>query len=196
VIEALLRDGVDVQMLTGDSEGAALSVAQQVGLSKDAVHAKLLPEDKLDFVQNSKSTVLFCGDGVNDAPALAAADVGVSMGEGASFAMEMSDMTLMDCNLHKLLYAKKMGSQVLKTIRENIFISLACKVVVVVLTFLGSMTLMYAVASDVGVMLLVTLNGMKLLPGSSEAMVLQPRGGYSEVLQDDDAEKIQADDIA
>lgn len=181
-IEALQLDGFDVLMLTGDGKGAAKSIAQQVGLSENAVHAELLPEDKLHFVGSLKypssqgSTfglfrgqprVLFCGDGVNDAPALAVADVGVSMGEGAALAMEMSDVTLMDSNLSKIVYLLEMGSKVLQTIRENILLSLFCKLAVVVLTFGGYMTLLYAIVSDVGVMLLVTLNGMKLIPGNN-----------------------------
>lgn len=102
---------------------------------------------------------------VNDGPALSVADIGVSMGEGAALAMEMSDITLMDSNLEKLTYIIDLGTRVMATIRENILLSLACKIVVVTLTFWGKMTLLYAIASDVGVMLIVTLNGMKVLPG-------------------------------
>jgi Cd2+/Zn2+-exporting ATPase len=153
-----------------------------VGLPSDAVHSQLLPEDKLHFVGSLKQPasalsfglfrrrprVLFCGDGINDAPALACADVGVSMGEGAAVAMEMSDVTLMDSNLLKLVYVIQMGTKVMYTIRENILLSLLCKLAVVGLTFAGYMTLLYAIASDVGVMLIVTLNGMKLLPGNAD----------------------------
>lgn len=188
-IEELQFHGIDVLMLTGDGDGAAKAVAQQVGLSESAVHSQLLPEDKLHFVGSLKypsqgssfglfrryPRVLFCGDGVNDAPALAIADVGVSMGEGAALAMEMSDVTLMDSNLSKLVYTIEMGSRVLCTIRENILLSLFCKLAVVVLTFAGYMTLLYAIASDVGVMLLVTLNGMKLLPGNGDHSPKQSR---------------------
>jgi Cd2+/Zn2+-exporting ATPase len=180
-IETLMMRGIKVLMLTGDGEGAAKAVGRQVGLGESSIHYQLVPEDKLHYVAGIKQTapsnsfglfrrqpkILFCGDGVNDAPALAVADVGVSMGEGAALAMEMSDVTLMDSNLSKLVYVIEMGTRVMFTVQENIILSLACKLVVVALTFGGYMTLLYAIASDVGVMLLVTLNGMKLLPGET-----------------------------
>jgi Cd2+/Zn2+-exporting ATPase len=100
-----------------------------------------------------------------DAPALAVADVGVAMGAGAALAMEMSDVTLMDSNLSKLLFSIKMGTKVIMTVQENIFFSVFVKMLVIALTFAGKMTLLAAIAADVGVMLLVSLNGMKLLPG-------------------------------
>jgi Zn2+/Cd2+-exporting ATPase len=86
------------------------------------------------------------------------------MGEGAALAMKMSDITLMDSNLSKLLDSIKMGTRVVLTIQENIMLSLVAKVLVVGLTFAGKMTLLSAIAADVGIMLIVTLNGMKLLP--------------------------------
>jgi Cd2+/Zn2+-exporting ATPase len=181
VVSSLFQVGIDVLMLTGDGDGAAKAVAEQIGLPVGAVHGQLLPEDKMHFVGSlvappatrcapcrNQSLVLMCGDGVNDAPALAVADVGVSMGEGAALAMEMSDVTLMDSNLHKLLYSIKMGIRVLLTIRENIVMSLLVKLIVVGFTFAGKMTLLLAIVADVGIMLLVTLNGMKLLPGLKE----------------------------
>lgn len=184
VIRSLQEGGIEVIMLTGDSDGAAKAIAFQVGLPESSVHSQLLPEDKLRFVGSlakpsarqcglchSKSLVLMCGDGVNDAPALAAADVGVAMGEGAALAMEMSDITLMDSNLSKLVYAIKMGTRVLHTVQENILLSLLSKLIVVGLTFAGKMTLLTAIASDVCVMLLVTLNGMKLLPGHTAGSI-------------------------
>ena len=181
-VQALQMLGINVVMLTGDGKGAADSVARQVGIPPSCVHSHLMPEDKLHYVGSliqpdsprcdpfkPKSKVLFIGDGINDTPALAVADVGVSMGDGAAaLAMEVSDVTLMDSNLSKLLYVIKMGSRVVSTIQENIAISLLSKLLVVVLTFSGKMTLFGAIASDVGVMLLVTLNGMKLLPGSTD----------------------------
>jgi Cd2+/Zn2+-exporting ATPase len=79
--------------------------------------------------------------------------------------MEMSDVTLMDSNLTKLLFSMKIGAKVIVTVQENIAISVAVKLIVIALTFAGKMTLLAAIASDVGVMLLVSINGMKLLPG-------------------------------
>lgn len=197
-IEALQLAGIRVLMLTGDGDAAAKSVARQVGLLDNVIYSQLLPEEKLQFVTRLKSRldpsnrylglfrlqpkVLFCGDGVNDALALASADIGVSMGEGAALAMEISDVTLMDSNLSKLLYVIHIGSKILCTIRENILLSLFCKLAVVALTFRGHMTLLYAIASDVGVMLLVTLNGMKLLSRSGKAVsLLKDNKRYSRI---------------
>ena len=179
--------GLHVEMLTGDGDGAAAAVAQQVGIPLSAVHAKLLPEDKLHLVGRMRSPpsrrflqrnpkVLFCGDGVNDGPALAVADVGVAMGEGASsLATEVSDVSLMDSNLCKVVDAISMGQRVVTTISQNIGLSLAGKFVVVALTMMGRMTLLGAIASDVGVMLIVTLNGMRLLPSYQDMSAQQER---------------------
>jgi Zn2+/Cd2+-exporting ATPase len=179
VLHSLMGQGYEVALLTGDGSNSARAVAEQIGLPPSAVYSQLLPEDKLHLVGSSlernqrslfgSSKVMFVGDGINDAPALATADIGVSMGEGAAVAMDMSDVTLMDSNLAKLRDVLDMGQRVRRTVRENIALSLVCKVAVVCLTFMGYMTLLYAIASDVGVMLLVTLNGMKLLPRSNDA---------------------------
>ena len=202
-IQSIRRGGIDVVMLTGDGDGAAQTVAKEVGILRSNVHSQLLPEDKLHyiagmirpapkhtfFIFRKQPKVLFCGDGVNDGPALAAADIGVSMGEGAALAMEMSDVTLMDSNLSKLLYIVKMGSRVLHTIQENIMISLVCKMLVIALTFAGKMTLLYAIASDVGVMLIVTMNGMKLLPGITQVDMGMKGVGSDDLLMDDHSER-------
>eukprot|EP00566_Odontella_aurita_P003386 CAMPEP_0113583338 /NCGR_PEP_ID=MMETSP0015_2-20120614/32457_1 /TAXON_ID=2838 /ORGANISM="Odontella" /LENGTH=1507 /DNA_ID=CAMNT_0000488195 /DNA_START=371 /DNA_END=4894 /DNA_ORIENTATION=- /assembly_acc=CAM_ASM_000160 len=181
VVHNLQRLKIEVNMLTGDGKDAALAIGSQVGLHPDSIHSELLPEDKLDLVTRMKdegiqqksilcwkrkyrSNVLMCGDGVNDAPALALADVGVAMGAGAALAMETSDITLMDSNLNKLLYSICIGKRVLRTILENVIFSLLAKAVVMGFTFAGRSSLWAAIASDVGAMLIVTLNGMKLLP--------------------------------
>jgi len=176
-VNELQEMGIDAWICTGDSDATARGVAKEIGIPLHHVNSQLLPEDKLRFVESlkrpepkifalcrGKRYVLFCGDGVNDAPALAAAEIGVSMGEGAAMALEISDVTLMDSRLTKLSYVIQMGQRVLRTVKENIIISFVAKLLVIILTFVGKMTLLYAIAADVGVMLLVTLNGMKLLP--------------------------------
>lgn len=177
VVQALISDGIEIFMLTGDGSGPAFAVASEVGIPQDYVQSQFLPEDKLHYVAsmlksskkgslfNSQELLLMCGDGVNDAPALAVADVGVAMGEGAALALEISDVTLMDSNLSKLLFSIETGMRVIVTVQENIAVSVAAKIAVIILTFMGKMSLLGAIASDVGVMLLVSINGMKLLPG-------------------------------
>lgn len=104
--------------------------------------------------------------GVNDAPALAASDIGVAMGVGAALAMETADVTLLDSNLKKLLYSVTMGRRVLWTIKENITFSIIVKALVLAFSVAGKVALWAAIVSDVGAMICVTLNGMKLLPNS------------------------------
>ncbi|KAL3906134.1 MAG: hypothetical protein SGILL_009397 [Bacillariaceae sp.] len=172
--------GVDVAMLTGDKRDTALSIGQPIGLKQEQIRSELLPEDKLDMVVNAKAQssqptgswrllpaknlVLMCGDGVNDAPSLAAADIGVAMGAGAALAMETADVTLMDSNLTKLCYSIKMGKRVIRKIKQNVAFSLIVKFIVLGFALAGKASLWGAILSDVGAMILVTLNGMALLP--------------------------------
>jgi len=195
IVNTLINDGIEVFMLTGDGSGPAGSIAAEVGIPKENVRSQYKPEDKLHHVASlltsskqgslfsEKNLLMMCGDGVNDAPALAAADVGVAMGEGASLALEISDVTLMDSNLSKLLFSIQTGMRVITTVKENICFSVAAKIIVIVLTFMGKMTLLAAIASDVGVMLLVSLNGMKLLPGGS-GLSCRRRQRYTTVFQE------------
>jgi len=184
VIKTLQEMGIRVNMLTGDSKNAALAIGGRVGLCSENIVSQLLPTEKLDLIklyieetekevrgQNCLSLkrrgfVMMCGDGVNDAPALAAADVGVAMGAGAALAMETADVTLLDSNLEKLLKSIRLGQRVMRTIVQNVTFSLIAKAVVMGLTFAGYTALWFAIASDVGTMLIVTLNGMKLLPST------------------------------
>lgn len=178
VVKTLKKMRIEITMLTGDQRPAAIGIGNQIGLDEEDIKSQLLPEDKLDFISSavdanrtkqcckSRRYVMMVGDGVNDAPALALADVSVAMGEGAALAMETSDVTLMDSNLHKLCYIVRMGRRVVRTIIENVTFSLVTKAIVMGFTFAGRASLWAAIASDVGAMLIVTLNGMKLLPSS------------------------------
>ena len=180
VVRTLNSLGIDVTMLTGDNHSAAIAIGQQVGLSEELVFSDLLPEDKLITVSGMKEErryntlfgnpcrrqrlVLMCGDGVTDAPALAIADVGVAMGAGAALAMETSEVTLLDSQLDKLVYSIRMGRRAIRKIRANVVFSLAVKAIVFGFALSGDVYLWAAIASDVGAMLIVTLNGMMLLP--------------------------------
>jgi Cd2+/Zn2+-exporting ATPase len=180
VVKALQKMGVEVTMLTGDNNHAALVIGKQIGLDEEHIRGQLFPEDKLRLVQEMKDETvtvsgfgrtcrnrprtMFCGDGVNDAPALAISDVGVAMGAGAALAMETSDVTLLDSNLEKLIYSMRIGKRVIQKIRENVIFSFVVKAIVLGFTLSGSVHLWAAIASDVGAMLVVTLNGMTLLP--------------------------------
>ena len=180
VVEALQRLGISVNMLTGDNKDAARAIGHMVGLKEEGIKSQLLPEEKLEFITSLKENsakrsvlsnpmskrqlVCMIGDGVNDAPALAAADLGVAMGVGAALAMETADVTLLDSNLKKLLYSIQMGRRVLWRIKENVVLSLAVKFLVLGFTFAGKVKLWAAIVSDIGAMIVVTLNGMRLLP--------------------------------
>lgn len=185
-MEALKRMGIEITMLTGDQHPAAIGIGSQIGLEEHDIKSELLPEDKLTEIRDAvkenqeskkcckgKGAVMMVGDGVNDAPALALADVSVAMGEGAALAMDTADVTLMDSNLNKLLFIVRMGRRVTRTIIENVMFSLIVKAVVMGFTFAGKASLWAAIASDVGAMLIVTLNGMKLLPREGKKKVAQ-----------------------
>lgn len=165
-LDALRRGGVRrVVMLTGDNEGTARVVAGQLGITE--YRAGLLPEDKVKTVremEGSGQRVVFVGDGVNDAPALAAATVGVAMGAaGTDVALETADIALMADDLAKLPVALRFSRRTLRIIKQNIVLSLANKAVFVVLAIGGWATLWMAVASDMGASLIVILNGLRAL---------------------------------
>jgi Cd2+/Zn2+-exporting ATPase len=191
VVSRLKHMGIDITMLTGDNNDAALVIGKQVGLSPEEIKSQLLPEEKLSLVSGMKEhdrvdgksvlanlcstrrLVLMCGDGVNDAPALAMADVGVAMGAGAALAMETADVTLLDSHLSKLIYSVDMGRRVIRKIKENVIFSIAVKLIVLGFALAGKAELWAAIASDVGAMILVTLNGMLLLPSKKSVKKMQ-----------------------
>jgi len=122
-IEELHKMDVETYMLTGDNESTALSVAEEVGI--DNVKAGILPENKLDIVKdiqfNGSKKVLFTGDGINDAPALTQADIGVAMGNGTDIAMESGDVVVMEGDLENVVAAVQFSKKVMRRIKENIF---------------------------------------------------------------------------
>ncbi|MGN7472044.1 heavy metal translocating P-type ATPase [Brevibacillus sp. SAFN-007a] len=155
----------EIIMLTGDNAGTAKKVAAQTGV--DRYFAELLPEDKVEAVkklQQEGKVVAMVGDGINDAPALATADLGIAMGgAGTDTAMETADIVLMADNLEKLPHTVRISRKALVIIKQNIWFSIAVKLAALVLIFPGWLTLWLAVLSDTGAALLVIVNSMRLL---------------------------------
>lgn len=155
-------------MLTGDSQAVGQAVAGQLGL--DEVHAELLPGDKVDQVERllqtkgPKEQLVFVGDGINDAPVLSRADIGVAMGAmGSDAAIEAADIVLMDDDLKKLPVAVRIARKTLRIVRENIVFALAVKFLVLILSALGVANMWWAVFADVGVSVIAILNSMRML---------------------------------
>jgi Cd2+/Zn2+-exporting ATPase len=152
-------------MLTGDNKGTATAIAGSVGVSD--VQAELLPQDKLDFIKQLRSeygNVAMVGDGINDAPALAASTVGIAMGgAGTDTALETADVALMGDDLRKLPFAIKLSRNALSIIKQNITFALAIKLIALLLVIPGWLTLWIAILSDMGATLLVALNGLRLM---------------------------------
>ncbi len=158
-----------VVMLTGDNYGTAKVIADEAGI--DEFHAELLPEDKVAAIESlvqKYKTVAMIGDGINDAPALARASLGLAMGAaGSDAAIETADIALMSDDLSKLPWLIHHSRRTLNIIRQNIAFSLTIKVLFVILTFAGYASLWAAIAADMGASLLVIGNGLRLLRNSS-----------------------------
>ncbi len=163
-IRQLKQNGIKTEMLTGDNPNTAAAIARQVGV--DDYEAELLPEDKLQQVRHlhqQYGTAAMVGDGINDAPALAAASVGIAMGgAGTDTALETADVVLMGDDLLKLPFAIRLGRRAVRVIRQNIAFALLTKLLAVLLVFPGWLTLWLAILADMGASILVTLNGMRL----------------------------------
>ena len=183
VLDELRATGVrKIVMLTGDNQGTASVVGAETGV--DEVRAELLPADKVAAVESlvaELGTVAMVGDGVNDAPAMARATVGIAMGAvGSDAAIETADIALMSDDLAKLPWLIRHSRRTLAIIRQNIAFSLSVKGLFTVLTFMGAASLWGAIAADMGASLLVVLNGLRLLrPGSRRAPVLTSPGPSS-----------------
>ena len=165
-IDMLRRQGVErVVMLTGDSRGTAQAVAGQLGI--DEWRAELLPEDKVAAVQELKRTygsVAMIGDGVNDAPALATADVGIAMGTaGSAAALETADVALMADELLKIPYTFRLSRATVRNIKANLAISIVMKAAFVGAAVAGVATLWMAIVADTGASVIVIANALRLL---------------------------------
>ena len=154
-----------VVMLTGDGHAPAQSIARNTGI--DEVHAELLPEQKVEAIESlvaQHGHVGMVGDGVNDAPAMARAGLGIAMGAiGSDAAIETADIALMQDDLSRLPWLIRHSRATLAIVRQNIGFSLAVKLVFAGLTLIGMASLWGAIAADVGASLLVVLNGMRLV---------------------------------
>jgi len=164
----LRREGIEhLIMLTGDNEATARAIAREIGL--DAVRAELLPADKVEAVEQlvgSFEWVAMVGDGVNDAPAMGRATLGIAMGSaGSDAAIESADIALMSDDLRKLPWLIRHSRRTLRVIRQNIGFALGLKLAVFALATLGHATLWMAIATDMGASLLVIANGLRLLQG-------------------------------
>ena len=164
-IKELRANGVKTVMLTGDNEQTAASVAAEVGV--DEYKSELLPQDKVTQTEKylgRKNKTAFVGDGINDAPVLMRADVGVAMGGiGSDCAIEAADVVLMHDNLSSFLKAKRIAKKTMRIVRENIVFSLGVKAAVLILSALGLAGMWLAVFADVGVAVIAVLNAMRML---------------------------------
>lgn len=164
-IDRLHSEGVNaIIMLTGDNKQTAEAIAHRLGI--DEVRAQLLPEDKLTAIEElkKKQKVAMVGDGINDAPALAAADVGIAMGTaGSDTAIETADIALMGDDLTKLAMLKRLSRKTVRIIKQNIALSIGIKLVFLILAVPGYATLWMAITADEGAALIVIANGLRLL---------------------------------
>jgi Cd2+/Zn2+-exporting ATPase len=166
VVDRLREDGIgSIVMLTGDNDRAAAAIAARAGIAD--VRSRLLPADKTRIVrelQDSHGPVLMVGDGINDAPALAASDIGVAMGvAGSDTALETADVALMNDDLTQIPLLLDLGRRTMSIIRQNVAASIGIKAAVLVAAVAGHATLWMAVFADTGVSLLVIANGLRLL---------------------------------
>ena len=163
-VKRLKQAGLSTVMLTGDAQRAAEAVAEEVGIEE--VHGKLLPQDKLEWVRKiraEKGSVMFVGDGINDAPVLAGADVGAAMGSGADAAIEAADVVFMKNDLQAVPEALEIARQTGRIAWQNVVFALAIKFFVMALGLLGHASMWMAVFADSGVAMLCVLNSIRML---------------------------------
>lgn len=169
-ISELRKNGItDVVMLTGDSQKVAQRVAEEIGIQN--VYSELLPQDKVKKVENilqnkakENDRLAFVGDGINDAPVLSRADIGVAMGAmGSDAAIEAADVVLMDDDPLKLATAIHISRKCLRIVKENIWFAIGVKVLCLILSAFGLANMWLAIFADVGVMILAVLNAMRCM---------------------------------
>ena len=173
-IRGLKAEGISkTVMLTGDTDAAARQVARELGI--DELHSRLLPADKVQWMERLLSErkdgklLAFVGDGVNDAPVLARADIGIAMGAlGSDAAIEAADVVLMDDDPAKIALAMRISRRTLRIVRENIVFALAVKAACLVLGAVGVANMWLAISADVGVMVLAVLNAARALRAGKE----------------------------
>ena len=168
-IAGLKQSGVEhVVMLTGDAKNVADSVGKQLGI--DIVKSELLPSDKVSEVEKlmdekgEKEKLAFVGDGINDAPVLSRADIGIAMGAmGSDAAIEAADIVLMDDDPAKISLAMKISRKTLSIVHQNIVFALGVKFLFLLLSALGLANMWWAIFADVGVMIIAVLNATRAL---------------------------------
>ena len=163
-VQRMKAQGLTTAMLTGDGQASADAVAQEVGI--DEVRARLLPQDKLSaltYIREKRGAVMFVGDGINDAPVLAGADVGAAMGSGADAAIEAADVVFMNADLTSIPVSVKIARKANIVSKENIVFALAVKLLVMVLGLRGIASMWLAVFADTGVAMLCVLNSIRML---------------------------------
>ena len=168
VIKRFLQKNIAVSMLTGDNSAVATLVATESGIKE--FFANLLPEEKMLVIKKMKESkkVAMVGDGINDAPALAIADIGIAMGKkGTAVALETADVVLMKDDIAKLDYVIELSKQTKNIIKQNITFALLIKFLAIISVFPGYLTLWLAILADMGATVIVTLNSMRLLKKTS-----------------------------
>jgi len=163
-VSALHRKGYATAVLTGDAQATADALAKQLQIPQ--AHGSLLPQQKLEVLQSIRKeigTVMFVGDGINDAPVLAGADVGAAMGSGADAAIEAADVVFMTSQVEAIPQALAIAKQTARIAWQNVVFALAIKLIVMVLGILGFASMWLAVFADSGVAMLCVLNSIRLL---------------------------------
>ncbi|MCX5811131.1 MAG: heavy metal translocating P-type ATPase [Proteobacteria bacterium] len=192
-LQRLRHAGVRTAMLTGDNERSASAIAHRVGV--DEYDAQLMPTDKVDVIRKLRERygmVAMVGDGINDAPAMAVADVGIAMGAaGTDIAIEAGDVVLMSDDLAKLAFVRELSSRVVKTIRQNIVVSLLNVAFMVIMALLGHLGLVTGLLLNEASALFVIINALRLLKWRSSALpVLEEQAAFQQANMQMEEQKI------